>query len=101
MAGWDYGRLGPRLARSAEEKIMAERREGKNKEPYEQVRRRIDALDRKLEQERSQERPTRVSSARVLATPPTVVMSREAVFIKLAFVIAAAVGVFLYFWLHR
>jgi len=79
---------------------MAERREGKNKEPYEQVRRRIDALDRKLEQERSQERPTRVSSARVLATPP-VAMPREAVFIKLAFVIAAAVGVFLYFWLHR
>jgi len=81
---------------------MAERRDGKNKEQYAQVRRRIDDLNRKLEQERErgQERPSRGTSMRMVATPP-VAVSREAVFIKWAFVLAGAVGVFIYFWLHR
>jgi hypothetical protein len=79
---------------------MAERQEGRVKEQYAQVRHRIDALTKKLEQERAEERPLRGPSVRVAASPP-VSGSREAVFIKLAFVLAAAVGVLIYFWLHR
>jgi hypothetical protein len=80
---------------------MAERRDGKAKEQYAQVRRRIDDLNRRLEQERGQERPLRGTSARIVATPPVVGVSREAVFIKVAFALTGAVGAFLYFWLHR
>jgi hypothetical protein len=79
---------------------MSDRQEGRVKEQYAQVRHRIDALTKKLEQERAEERPLRGPSARVVARPPAS-GSREAVFIKLAVVLAAAVAAFIYFWLHR
>jgi hypothetical protein len=76
---------------------MAARLEGKSKEQYADVRRRIDELTKRLDQER--EREEIGPRARVAVSPPQS-GNPVGVFVKPAFALAMAAGVFLYWQLH-